>query len=570
MSDTCPSLICTPPDVFLEYSLQGFTPVPPIPPVFKNTAVIWCCPAGQLIAYTGPGLPAWVTLDAYANCLVGAAGTFSAPSTDAATALAQSALNAIAVAAIQDGTLACTEPPVPPEPPVTPCNDRFWQTRTETGSMAGGVPVRFSFVPEAGLRLSFYFTSNVFDGTLNVYAPDGVTLLATNINGEAFSQWPNPAYSEEVDYTFPDAQTYFIEVAPLPAEVPTGPFSVTIAQNYRPTPLALTDGQWRFIYVASTKRIFCLSAWGNSTGNPQPDSNVTVIDSTTGLIVATTLISAAGGGALTDVVELIFYNPNDDSVWVCHQRQTSIGDFYRLDPTTGAILETFTTNTFCITQGVFVPEVNRVYGTLNGTDDQLVIYNCTTRLFEAAITMPDTADNWVGWIYLSAADSPNGHPTAMFSFAAATDYLLFVNADDNSLTQTMLAQAIGVWDFRPLWIPSKQLLFGESDLGGVNYLSSVNISTGTITHLAPMDSYRLDSLAWDECLDCIVTLFGNGAFPDVMEWMNRYDFSGNLLDSQTVFWSGTHWRDTQAHPGVLYDPDNHRDVVMTNRNLAFV
>lgn len=79
--------------------------------VFNNEAVFYQmnCAEGETIAFAGT-LPAWLSINTGNNRVIGAAGVFSATSTELATAAAQEAIDTWAAGQIQLGNLTCDAP----------------------------------------------------------------------------------------------------------------------------------------------------------------------------------------------------------------------------------------------------------------------------------------------------------------------------------------------------------------------------------------------------------------------------------------------------------------------------
>lgn len=501
MSTPCPALICEPWNPLTAYSTQGGQ-VPVVPPIkYGNNEVRWCCPSEEVIAFTGT-LPVWVTLDPYTNCLVGAANTILANSPAVATAQAQASLNAWAIAHLADYSLTCTGPT--PPPPVNPCLAPLIERSENSGVLTlaspdspirpGNFMERFTFNGVAGQSVALWMFSNDFWPYVILLDPTLVELA----HDDATSGFgPGVLKTAGLTYTIPADGVYTVECSTsTPGD--TGAFTLVIGDGVEAI-IGSYPSIWRGIYVASTKRMFFLRGYDKLVTANQAWS--TVIDSMTDAVIADVSLINIGAAVVAPARPTLFYNPTDDSVWAGTMDPGAIiGHFFRLDPTTGAILEDIPLPDLGPYFGAYVPSVNKVYGcggdgALSATE--LQVFNCLTRSYETAI--------------------PFGHLVNDFpicKYIAEIDRVLVVSDNDGSYwlvnpNDNTIVNVAGVANYPGFYHDG--FYYMQQPSAPRNWIK-LDLLTGIVINTVA-NGYQSNCIEYNPCRDCIMTWVNNGGAP---------------------------------------------------------
>jgi len=267
--------------------------------------------------------------------------------------------------------------------------------------------------------------------------------------------------------------------------------------------LYITDGMekqidglgsiWRAMYVSSTKKIFALSGFANYT------ASIHVIDSQTEVIVNTVNLVTASSWA-SSARPVLFYNPNDDSVWASSLHPdfptSSIYLFHRLDPSTGTLLESFRYDADVDGGGVSVfpgyhPTLNKLFGNDKvAATTTIKVYNCSTRNYEANL----------------ALDGPAINPYC--KYISDIDKVLVVPAGDAGC-RYQLINNLGVIEAGINTDVSYQGFYRN----GLYYttcgdIRSVDLSTGTIANIWTNGNLSAHGFEYNPCRDCIMVGWG--------------------------------------------------------------
>lgn len=429
----CQEIVCKVPDDVRGYNLIGLPPEP-LPPVqgqIHNQQVRYCCPEGQFISFTGT-LLSWITVDPVSNCLVGAAGTFVGPTQNAANITAQNALNEFAQAKIISGDLVCGAAPcIPPE----------FETQTFESALTVASPVStfitsggdhysfdMTFAGTAGKSIAMWQGSSAFDTYLILIDPDGL-IEAQNDDG-GYNRFGDTGFNSALTVTLAKTGTYTVQ-ATTSVAFAVGAFKLIVSEGVEAVITGIESG-WIMIYVASTKRVFVLCGFDNTHGNK---AALVVIDSTNNTVVADVSLTGLGGEAQP----MLFYNPNDDSVWAGSDDGATNGFITRHSPLDGSLLETLPLGAAISPPrifGAFVPSVNKVYGhAIGGPNFNYVdVYDCTTKAFLANIGLPDSLTA-MECEYVADIDR------VLIQGSAGKYYL--INPNDNSVQTVALNIALG-------------------------------------------------------------------------------------------------------------------------------
>lgn len=461
-----------------------------------------------------------------------------------------------------------------------PCPAPYFETVTHTGSVTNvGPPARFPFVPIPGFPVSFNCGTNDFI-QLTLFAPDGTTVLATEGAAPSFQEsGVDTSYSGsacQLVYTFPDASTYFIEVETTGD--PLANFELIISPGaFGGVSIdAATDAdQYVSIYVPETKRIFVLCALDTSPAQTVlRDVVVNVFDSVSMSLIARTLLISQNPTtpkAFLQVARCLFYNPTDNSVW-CFEIDgaTGAGAFIdRLHATTGALIEhaAWGSPETIPTPAMYSAVDNVLYGwdqSLSST--RIQVFDCAARAF-----LPDII-------------IPSYNHTGPLGYDAATGTVYAVAENPNNVFRTLYGLRLGaiastVTLSANLEMSSTFLLFHNGKLygsqgGGTAYaarfsLKSADVVTGTVTILSNGGQYRINSIAYDACRDCLaIGLDGSQVIDHVQSAVAsaaRFSLTGTIIEAAAVsilasannfFWNNC-----------IFNPDINRVVIVTDSGM---
>lgn len=186
--------------------------LPPAPGFLNQTVYYAPCYEGQVLTYTGPPLPSWVSLDSVNNRMVGASGYFAGSTQANANSYAQIAINNFSNSAILDGILECvgceitTASPLPSGEPAVPYSETLSVTglsgtpewTIEAGSLPDGLSLDSSTGEISGTPTTEEvsdFTVRVSNGTtfcekgfsITVASGEFPDFIYTAVSGNAFT-----------------------------------------------------------------------------------------------------------------------------------------------------------------------------------------------------------------------------------------------------------------------------------------------------------------------------------------------------------------------------------------------
>jgi hypothetical protein len=458
------------------------------------------------------------------------------------------------------------------EPGRLPCPAPYFETVTHTGTLAIGTPQRFNFVPVPGFPVSINCSTSRFI-ELRLYAPDGTTLLASDINDETGID-TGAFTANEIQYVFSDALTYIIEVkdqgsiCDFDLTISPGGFGFT----YTDSAHAVYDA----IYIESKQRIFVLCAVNQGTFGAAAGVSVVVLDSTNMSIIDTIILVASSVTAFVKACHVLFYNPTDNSVWV-FERDGATGNttfLDRLNPLTGALLEhaAWGDPKNMMNFGVYSPADNMIYGLKDNTNTATIrVFDCLSRTFLAGeIAVPARSNNPSQFAY---------NPTLGFVYGFVVNTSgSFVNLYKLSAGALASSTAMSAQFF-----PGTEAPNIIADHGGLFYgtdpsrtLKTVDPATGTVAILSYLTAtpstggqYNLAAFAWDTCRDCLsIGLYGNTFFTGFSGLQGalaaaRYGATGTIIEGSILY----HGRfggqpDTQFWTQCLWNADMNRIVAI--------
>lgn len=456
---------------------------------------------------------------------------------------AQAAVNAQALADAEAQAGAPTACCIPPA----------FTTESHTETLASGT-TRYSFAATSGLSLSFWSTSQDGDFGLKLYDTDGITELYRDSAPEedqrgylAGGTTAQPRTVAGITYSFTVTGTYFIDVECYGLG---GTYTLRICSVDQPGSTVgdpALNQQYASCYAPSTKKFFTASY---SRIIASQDALVNVFDA-----YSLTLINAvpvSKHGFATGVTQILFYNVSDNSVWVLARiPSTGVSAFVRLDPTTGLILETFTTTPATsptISIGIYCPENNKLYVGFP-TDplrahfyDAGRVFDCTLRTWGPAIP--------ISGITIGASNSfACAYDSISRKFYAFVDnrtydgtvYQLTIDTTTDTGTTTTLAHNFtGTYPILPV---VNGLVWGVSiDL---NRIVTLDPTIGAFTPLEWIGGVTgyAGAFVYDPCRNCMVICgsaqiyFENLPFPFNgwgVAYMARISLVGTWIESAIV------------------------------------
>lgn len=452
------------------------------------------------LSYTGE-LPSWLTIQG--NCLVVTPGSFRAATKAAANMAAQSALTAFVETATESGDLSCGGC-IPPE-----------FSRVEfSGELDAGSIVSDIFTNGG----NHYMERHTFNGTagqsvaiwMNTPRPGGfvpavalidpfLNVLATDINDYGYTG--NPFIGAGITYTLPMDGVYTIEASTETA-LQMGTYNVIVSSGLEAS-LALDNYAEKMIHVPSTNRMFVLHGWGGLS------AKVTVINSLTRAVIDTvTLVSFMSEPPNSPARNTLFYNSNDNSVWVgVMDFALTFCNYVRLNPSTGAILETIPCNVATAGDGGqtpgFVPATNTLYDfeTFSSAVDHIAVFDCTSKTYDLPISLGGTF--FVnGLRYISEINRV---------LVQVSDRYWLINPADNTISAPFMVRVNSKVGF---YLNNLYYTVKSNTPRG---LRAVNLLTGAVDHELSFGfaDYAVDAMAYNECRDCLMFTVSNTVFTDV-------------------------------------------------------
>lgn len=457
------------------------------------------------LTFTGE-LPSWVTISG--DCLIGAAGTFSGDTQEAANAAAQAALNAFAEAALESGDLVCAS---------APCSSR--ESEIVDGELTAASP-QTTF---RGLPGIFY--SHTFP--ISVVAGQNLSIWCGSADFDVWLILLDSSQTTEIDhddihgffrvgdldngvlnYTPGSSGTLYVQVTTFTAEE-TGVFRAIVSQGheYANTPI---QSPWTSIYVASTGKVFVAGPYERENGG----AFVYVIDPVTNAMNSVATYAAPSKGR-----PVLFYNPNDDSVWTMADDGGSVF-FVRLNPNTGAVIETFAAPPSNFFFPAYVPGVNKLFAGKqdNVSTNKIAVYNCLSRSAEPDITIFDSGQETIG-VYIPEIDR------VVLETSGAGGYQI-LNPNDNTLSGKIASSIFIRYGFY-----KDGLYYGFEGSGNFGTkIMAVTLTTGAETH-SIVDANKKWGIFYDACRDCLQVVT-SATFNYSITALNLDDFS--MIDTVNI------------------------------------
>ncbi len=406
-------------------------------------------------------------------------------------------------------------PPVPPIPPVPPvprdfgndaisfccdcdqpeeCPPPVFARLEHAGEITEpGSPDDFTFAGVAGVSVAVYAYSDVLVPKIVLLDPSLNNIGEDNGNDGYKPDFSTTYAASAVTVTLPTTGTYTVRVTRT-AGTTTGPFTLIVSDGIEQTISGLQSADTS-IYVASTQRIFVLSGYSSDT------ARMHVIDSTTDAAVATVDLQT-GVPVFAIGQPTLFYRSTDDSVWVATRNSNPIAPdffpnlFHRLDPTTGAILETFGFQNGVNFYAAYVPSVDKLFGQAASNSAVIKVFNCNTRAYEADITRSSS--------YFTTYCKYIEDLDRVVTFGSNTVYQL-INPNDSTIG-TAIATTI---NYNGFYLDG---LYYTCKNNGTKDLRSVDLLTGTIAG-QQIDDYTHTGMSYNPNSDRIMMGCTNGASP---------------------------------------------------------
>lgn len=463
-------------------------------------------PESECLTFTGT-LPAWIRTEG--NCLIGRAGTFRGRTKAEANAKAQAALDAFVAAAQEAGDLVCATPPAcsPSEPVVVD----YELTDGDPVSAFRGAPGTFysrtfPINVTAGEQVSIWCGSADFDVWLILLDDTQTVELANNDT----SGWMRNGDSDNacIGWTPVATGTLYVQVTTYNPEA-VGFFKCIVSSGAEDTATPM-ESPWTSIYVASTNKIFAVGPYEH----PSAGAFAYVIDPVTCAITTVSTLAASSKGR-----PVLFYNPNDNSVWT--MAETGGGSLFwvRLNPTTGAVLETFAAPVEHFFFPAYVPGLNKVFAGKqdNVSTNKIRVWNCTTRLDEGFITIAASGQQTIGK-YISEIDR------VVVQTSGVTGYQL-INPNTNAV-----AAPIGT-DIFILYGFYKDGLYYGFEGGSFGRIIAVTFTTGVEVLGVNDDNFKW-GIFYDVCRECMLVVSNTPLWNYSVTSLNLSDFS--LIQSVNI------------------------------------
>jgi hypothetical protein len=431
-------------------------------------------------------LPAWLTRDG--DCLVVTPDSFTGATKAEANAAAQAALDAYVAAGLTSGEIVCQDG----QGCIPPFYERqqFTDTLTDTDDVSAFETIygdhyckNYSLAVTAGKSFSAFLNAD-FDTVLIFIDPDGQMVARDEFagyyvsggNSSAITYYPNKTGVYTVQVTTHDPTA-------------TGAYDLVILDGPTKTfdPISAV---FAGIYVPSTKRIFFTSSWSSL------EAYAYTIDAQTELVINSVLLQTLPGTYADSGQPFLFYNPNDDSVWAATRNPVSLTDrdIFRLHPSTGAIIESFTIAIGCTYFPAYVPSVNKIFGNEGiGIKTEINVFNCATRSYETPIPLAVPTVGKTYCKYIPELDS-----VIVFK----TDSYQLINP--NTLVSGGHIASDGI-DYYGFYLDG---LYYTTKRSGSKNMHKVDLASGAITDIVATN-YFLDGFYYNPCRDRVVAAFEN-------------------------------------------------------------
>lgn len=421
-------------------------------------------------------------------------------------------------------------PPHPPTPtpPTPPCIPSSFPTQNTFGTLTIGSPDSpnrgagfksqlVTFQGTAGQSISIYYRSADVDCYMYLMDPTNVVVAQNDAAG-----WnlPGDVDNAALVITLASTGTFTVDCTTFSAGE-TGAFQLQVTVGQEEV-LTLGNGCWAAVDVPSSKTFFVASGYGPGHGFAN------LYDGTSWALINSVDLGPTGA-FLSAVIEMdcAFYNPNDNSIWII---VNSLGFFgwYRINPSTGALLETIPVNNAGLdgyVNMIYVPSRNRAYFVNTGATTWMFSYDCTSRTINlnAINFAPNNQDTINGLGY----DPVNDNLIVNLPGVA----LYKVSPNDAILTPIGLPGGgqISASFIFPL---VGRTMYGLKD-GTLDGIRGINLDTLAVTNLPSMNTASFQGPWYNPCLKCWeVMQLWNDFFSGQQHWfyeLVRLDFASGAF-----------------------------------------